>query len=74
MDILFSDDPELYTEAIRQIKGLIANPRAWDNLVDGKEKDFIDEFKNYDEFWDFTLQIIDDMNDYNEERLKINKS
>ena len=66
----FSDNVELYSEAIRQIKGLIANPRAWDDMVNESEDKFIDKFKNFNEYYHFARELMRDINAYNEERLK----
>jgi tRNA A37 threonylcarbamoyladenosine dehydratase len=70
VNILFSDNVELYPEAIRQIDGVLINDRAWENIVNGNEDEFIDEFKNYGEFFHFGVELMKDINAYNEERLK----
>lgn len=65
---LFSNDSSLYSEARRQIEGLICNSRAWDHLDSGPYEDrsdeFIDNYKNLDEFFEFTETILDDIDEY----------
>lgn len=70
---LFSNDVSLYNEARRQIAGLIHYYRTWDSLDnlrpdEDPSNDFVDDFKNLDEFFDFTQTILDDIDEYIKER------
>jgi hypothetical protein len=62
---LFSDNVELYPEAIRQMDGLISEPKVWDGV-----NKFIEEFKNFNEYYHFARELMKDINAYNDERLK----
>lgn len=70
VDILFSSNTGEYSKAIRQIDGLISNIKAWDEMVRAPEDEFIEEFKNFDEYYHFARELVRDINKYNEERLK----
>jgi len=40
-------------------------------MVNGREDEFIDQFKNYHEYFHFAVELMEDINEYNEERLKL---
>jgi hypothetical protein len=60
----FSDNEELYSKTIHDINGLVSEPKVWDGV-----NKFIEEFKNFNEYYHFVRELMKDINTYNEERL-----
>lgn len=69
---LFSDDLNLKKKAIKRLESLLLSYRAWEDKYgtffsdqgDKYQDKFVDDFKNWDEWYGFLESIVEDAKEY----------
>lgn len=71
----FSDDIEVQKKSIDRMKSLLLSFRAWEpldmHLSDSFSEEFVDNYKNFNEWYDFLQGLIKDIEDYQEQRTQM---